>query len=51
MVYCKIVNFDHTEAGLTPNGVEFHQQVNVDIRTSLTAPYDDVRHRQTFDTN
>ena len=29
-------------------GVEFYQQVNGDIRTSLTAPYDDVRHRATL---
>ena len=46
MVYYKIVNFDHTGAGLTSKWVEFCQQFNGAIRTSLTAPYDNVRRRQ-----
>ena len=29
------------------NGVEFCQQFNGDIRTSLSAPYDDILHRAT----
>ena len=29
------------------NGVEFHQQFNGAIRTSLTVPYDHVQHRAT----
>ena len=41
----KIVNFNRTEAGLTSKWVEFCQQFNGAIRTSLTAPYDNVRRR------
>ena len=43
MIYSKIVNFDRAEA-LHQNGVEFRQQFNGAIRTSLTTPYDNVRH-------
>ena len=51
MVYYKIVNFDHTGAGLTSKWVEFCQQFNGAIRTSLTAQHDDVRRHQKFVTN
>ena len=33
------------KAAAPKNGVEFRQQFNGAIRTSLTAPYDDVRRR------
>ena len=44
MVYYKVVDFDRTEAGLTSKC----QQFNGAIRTSLTAPYDNVRRRTTM---
>ena len=46
MICSKIVNTDCREAG-----VEFRQQFNGAIRTSLTAPYDDVQRYQKFVTN
>ena len=48
MICSNIVDFDRTEAGLTS---KFHQQFNTAIRNSLTAPYNNVQRRQTFDTN
>ena len=36
---------------LHENGVEFHQQFNGTMRTSLTAPYADVRRRTTWPKN
>ena len=44
MIYSKLVNFDCTEGGLKSNGVEFSQQFNDAIRTSLATVYNDVQH-------
>ena len=46
MICSKMANFNRPE-----NGVEFCQQFNGAIRTSLTAPYDHVGCRQKFVSN
>ena len=47
----KMGNFNRTETGLTSNGVEMRQQFKGAIRTSLTAPYDDVQRHLKFVTD
>ena len=48
MICSKIANFNRTEAALHQNGVEFRQQFNGAIRTTVTAPYNDVQRRLRF---
>ena len=43
----KIINFNRIEAGITS---KFRQQFNGAIRSSLSAPYNDVRHRTSLKT-
>ena len=51
MIYSKIINLLVQRLDLHQNGVEFCQQFNGAIRSSLTAPYNGVQGRTTSPKN